>query len=222
MISIYETMETGYYLVKKLAPNNANIKLLLRHSLRNHYENVKFEEQLTREGKVMAESFGRGLVNDNIGKIVTSYAKRCIETGEYIIKGYGKNADFTQSDELTYLWIKDRKIWSNTYENIYGKDIHKIIQDLLDRKEVLGVFTIDECIEKLMNLMFSTDSENKSTNNSTFDIFISHDAFIMPLICYLTKSKVSDIKWLYMLEGIFLWKEDNNLNIIWRGIHSKI
>lgn len=222
MISIYETMETGYNLVKKIAPNDASVKILLRHSLRNHYENVRFDEPLTREGKVMAESFGRGLVTDNIRMVVTSHSPRCIETGENIIKGYGKPIDCLRCDELTYLWIKDKYQWSNTYENIYKKDIRKIIQDMLDKKEVLGAFTIEESINRLVDFMFSNDNEKISTNNSIFDIFISHDAFIMLLICYLTRSKLLDIKWLYMLEGVFLWKENNDLNMIWRGIQYKI
>jgi broad specificity phosphatase PhoE len=80
IFSIYESMEE----TAKLCPNDHNIKILLRHSIRQEIRDETSIEgienaQLTREGKKMAKRLGASL-NMDIGTISSSYSQRCIDT----------------------------------------------------------------------------------------------------------------------------------------------
>ena len=93
MKSIYESMEQSFVLAYKALQKGFEVKLLMRHSLRESGPGImpKFEDGLTREGKILAKHCGRSLEGISLGRIVTSASHRCMQTGEYIAQGYGRD-----------------------------------------------------------------------------------------------------------------------------------
>lgn len=215
MNSIYETMMQNDKIVQNLLNKGINVKLFTRHSIRNSHDNVDFYEELTREGKVMAEAFGRGFIDTTLNYIVTSSSPRCIQTSENIIKGSLQNLSFIKENGLVGTWITDREQWNNSYKNIYKKNIKEILQDMIDYKDISGAYKINETINIILELLFS--KYNDKEKNGVLDIFVTHDAFIMLLVCYVLKKNLNEIEWVYMLEGCFLWEENKKIYLLWRG-----
>lgn len=234
MKSIYKSFEKSAKLVLDNA-KNSDIKLLLRHSIRysmpvsqNASEDVAFETKLTTEGKDLAEFFGRGFKSPldskyfSINRIYTSPSPRCVQSSEHLLKGYGKKADIIESDMLKGFWIQDWDKWAKSFLNA-NKDIKKLLQDMLDRKEVSGAYPIDVSIARILNFL-QLDSNNITSLESSLTLYFTHDAIIMLLLAYILKC---DIYTLYkycvrMLEGVFFWRENNDIYLAYRGEIHKI
>ena len=235
MKSIYKSLENNLALI----PNGVSAKLLLRHSIRYEVEGVcvkhkgeviKVEAEhhwgLTREGKVMAEAFGMGLREHfSLNRLASSESNRCKETIEHIQKGYGSTIESSAHKILTAMWIQDSKKWHKSYEH-YGKDIKAILQEMLDRKHIDGAYPVEKSISLLLRYMGlceeSRDDNRAEDSQKRLDVFVSHDSIIMLLLCFVLGKRISEIEWIYMLEGVFLWNEDNVLCLAWRGERFEI
>ena len=84
--SIYPSMEFG----AEGLPDQRNIKLLLRHSIRDSITKAEDAEKmlLTHEGIMLAQHFGRN-IQYPIGDIYSSNNKRCVQTVEEMMIGNG-------------------------------------------------------------------------------------------------------------------------------------
>jgi len=225
IFSVYKSMEES----ARLCPNGQNIKMLVRHSIRQDIkEDASIEEienaQLTREGKKMAERLGESLSMD-FGKISSSYSQRCIDTCHRIINGFNKthaeyNEIIIKTEMLQCPHCKDinnpeeeRETWAklgiNGVFDCFAKDI-----------EMPGFYDLETAINRMINYIFETGNKN-----NTIDIFCTHD-FQLAMLLLLINGKSYDYKqklfnendnWPFMLEGMFLWGNKNNVNVAWRG-----
>lgn len=238
-----------------LIPNGVRVKLLLRHSIRWGVEGVPINYKgeaikieaghnwgLTREGKIMAEAFGRGLREHfSLTRLASSESHRCKESIEHIQKGYGSSIETSAHKILTAMWIADSKTWHKSYE-AHNRDMKAILQKMLDREQIEGVYPVEKSVALLLEYMglcgeaekidskncqkfdkeksrqvIESTIHNKKDSKNELDIFVSHDAFIMLLLCFVLRKRLSEIEWVYMLEGVFLWNENNILCLAWRG-----
>ena len=179
MKSIYESMEQSFVLAYKALQKGFEVKLLMRHSLRESGPGImpKFEDGLTREGKILAKHCGRSLEGISLGRIVTSASHRCMQTGEYIAQGYGRDIIIQQNDILSYLWICDREKWRTTFES-YNQNIRTILETLLDRqsynKEILGgVYPLQTTLELLLKTMWHNPKDTIFTQLPCIDLWIA-------------------------------------------------
>lgn len=237
MRSIYASMNDSAALI----PSGVRAKLFVRHSIRPGVEGQKVEHNgemiqieagfhwgLTREGKIMAEEFGRGLRDEFIlCNLVSSESKRCVETLNHIQKGYGINAKTSTHNVLKAMWISDSRKWHNIYE-YYNKDIKLLLQKMLDREHIDGVYAVEKSVYLLLECMgLCNDIGHRILNSELLqaedskkkelDIYVSHDGLIMLTLCYLLQKNMSEIEWVYMLEGVFFWREEHLLCFAWRG-----
>jgi broad specificity phosphatase PhoE len=224
IFSIYESMEKS----ADLCPDGQNIKLLVRHSIRQEIkEGASIEEienaQLTREGKKMAGRLGKSFDMD-IGTISSSYSQRCIDTCHEIINGYNKN-----HTEHSYTILKTEMLQCPHLKK-------ENIQEEHETWKKLGIEGIFDCFSRNINMPGFYDLET-STNriinylfeignkNDTIDIFCTHDFQLAMLLLFFNgrsyeyKQALFNGKdnWPFMLEGMFLWKNKNNINVSWRG-----
>ena len=237
MRSIYASMNDSVALI----PSGVRAKLFVRHSIRPGVEGEKVEHNgemiqieagfhwgLTREGKIMAEEFGRGLRDEFIlCNLVSSESKRCVETLNHIQKGYGINAETSTHNVLKVMWVLDSLKWHNIYE-YYNNDIKLLLQKMLDREHIDGVYPVEKSVYLLLEYMGLCDDighrilnsellQAKDSKKKELDIYVSHDGLIMLTLCYLLQKNISEIKWVYMLEGVFFWREGYLLCFAWRG-----
>jgi len=203
----------------KLCPKENNIKILLRHSIRQDMEEKV--AQLTREGKKIAELFGKEL-GANIGIISSSFVQRCMDTRNEIIKGYNKTHLEYKPPVLKSRMLQKPHIM-NTPESKDTWDklgIEGIFDGFAKNIDMPGIYNLETSVNRLLDYIFETGNEN-----NTVDIYCAHDFQLSMLLLYLNEKKYEykqllfsgDDTWPFMLEGMFLWKENDHIKIAWRG-----
>ena len=78
---------------------NEKISLLLRHADRDDIPQGSFGNEilLNEKGKQNAQRFGEILSERKINRIFTSPVGRCVQTAEYITKGYGNSIEIIET-----------------------------------------------------------------------------------------------------------------------------
>jgi len=175
---------------------NDKISLLIRHS--NRYDIQRgtdgMKALLTEQGKTNASLFGEKLSKYRINKIITTSVERCIETAEYIVKGYGKNIEITPSDTFGGLHVTDRQL-ANDFINTHGYD--EWYRNILADIPTPGICGTDRYKELM------TDFFVKNTDNPGTTIFISHD-FLIAFYHYALNRTVYTMfsDWVSYLSGL--------------------
>lgn len=83
-----------------------------------------------------------------------------------------------------------------------------------------GIYDLETSVNRVLDYIFETGNEN-----NTIDIYCTHDFQLSMLLLYLNEKKYEykqllfsgDDTWPFMLEGMFLWKYNNQIKIAWRG-----
>jgi len=226
--SPYETMEKS----AELCPSGQNTKLLIRHSIRQDIEDVasgqKIEEaQLTREGRKIAEHFGKAL-DSNIGVVSSSYSQRCIDTCQEIINGYNSThikyeSAICKGKMLQCPHLKEESSGSETWQALGFEGVFERFAKNIDMP---GFYNLETSSIRMIDYMFGIGNQNNTT-----DIFCTHDFQLAMLLLFFNggshsyKQKLfTNNNWPFMLEGMFLWKQSNEIIIAWRGeiINPKI
>ena len=209
----------------ELCPDGKNIKMLIRHSIRQDVKDDASLETienalLTREGKKMAERLGESL-DMNIGTVSSSCTQRCVETCQEIINGYNKNHskynhDIIKTEILQRPQCKNVQEEHGTWKKI---GMSGIFDGFAKNIDMPGIYDLETSVKRMVNFIFETGSENNS-----IDIFCTHD-FQLALILLFLNGKSLEYKqklfnesdnWPFMLEGMFLWKGKSDINILWR------
>jgi len=219
--SIYKPMEKS----AELCPDGQNIKMLIRHSIREdvrHDASLETIENalLTREGKKMAERLGESLDMD-IGAIASSCTQRCVETCQEIINGYNKNHSKYDGD-IIKTELLQRPQCKNVQEEhaTWGKiGMRGIFDGFAKNIEMQGIYNLETSVNRMVDFVFETGNKNNS-----IDIFCTHDFQLALLLLFLNgksleyKQKLFNEKnnWPFMLEGMFLWKDKSGIIVLWR------
>lgn len=175
---------------------NDKISLLIRHS--NRHEILSGtdgnEVLLTEQGKINAFLFGEMLSMHRVNKIITTPVKRCIETAEYITKGYGKHIEIIPSDTFGGLHITD---WQLANEFLNTRGYNDWYRNVVADVPTPGICNSSQYKE----LMTTFIVEN--TDDVGITIFISHDfliAFYHYALNRTTYTMFSD--WVNYLSGL--------------------
>ncbi|GHT45132.1 hypothetical protein AGMMS49965_21820 [Bacteroidia bacterium] len=88
--------------IQKHYSESNKLSLLIRHADRNKIPSGSFgnEVMLNETGKANALKFGEALSDLKINKIMTSPIGRCVQTAEFIAKGYGQAIDIIETKAL--------------------------------------------------------------------------------------------------------------------------
>lgn len=150
---------------------------LIRHAQK---ENSLPDCGLTKNAIIESKRYVKKLLENNIKLdcIISSPIERCIQTANEISSVY--NIEVIESNKLgdPGVFISDDKLAMNLFEKY---DLIDIINMQLEEKNLAGFKSLKEGCLDLLNFM----QEYKNLNV----LMISHDAIIMPFICYF-----SDIK----------------------------
>jgi hypothetical protein len=220
IFSIYESMQES----ANLCPVNTNIKMLMRHSVRQDIkEGASVEEmqnaQLTREGKVMAKRFGSS-IEMSVNTISSSCNQRCVDTCSELIKGYNKthrkfNGEIIKTKLLECPHSKGTED-GGTFKRL---GIEGIFDGWVNHVDMHGIYDINISSNKLLDYIFGTGNIN-----NTLDIFCMHDFQLAMLLLFFNNNSIEFKQrlfapdyWPFMLEGMFLYENKTNINWIWRG-----
>lgn len=210
--SIYEHMENA---TKKI-PENANCKIIFRHSIRGKIDSgVGRKVKLTDEGVELARFFGRNLETE-IGFVASSSCDRNIQTCEEILLGANcKREIFIAPNELEGPQTKDKGLSDKVFEQ-YNFANNEIIYQM--KKDCLpGFNSVEDATKIMLDFMFANGNKENSV-----DLFCTHDFQMAILYAGLfnfaeTKDSIINNKWPMMLEGMIFWGNRNHFWCAWRG-----
>jgi hypothetical protein len=210
--SIYEHMENA---TKKI-PENANCKIIFRHSIRGKIDSgVGRKVKLTDEGVELARFFGRNLETE-IGFVASSSCDRNIQTCEEILLGAKcKREIIIAPNELEGPQTKDKGLSDKVFEQ-YNFANNEIIYQM--KKDCLpGFNSVEDATKIMVDFMFANGNKENSV-----DLFCTHDFQMVILYAGLfnfaeTKDSIINNKWPMMLEGMIFWGNRNHFWCAWRG-----
>lgn len=157
---------------------NDKISLLIRHADRDKIPAGEFGNDvlLNEKGKERALNFGKSLSEMKINRIFTSPVQRCVQTAEYITKGYGKPLEITQSHELgdPGLHISDNKVagkffLTEGFDELYYRITHNI--------DIPGISITKEFNANMTDFLTENSKEKGITIFVTHDLLIAHYHF---------------------------------------------
>lgn len=150
---------------------------LIRHAQK---ENSLSDCGLSAKGFLEAKQYAEKLIQNKIklDYIISSPIKRCLETANEIALMYGKDVVISKYLGDPGVFILDDKLAMNVFREYKLIDI--INMQLLG-KNLYGFESLEIGSLKLLNFMKSYKDSNV--------LMVSHDAIIMPFICYFSDMK---------------------------------
>ena len=208
--SIYHSMEIS----AEMIPAHTNIKLLLRHSIRIsiNKSNDPDDLLLTREGIIMAQSFGKN-IQYSIGKVYSSHFRRCVQTVEQILIGRNQYRVIHTDECLSSSFVCLNDIEGQIAISKLG--IKRTVCLLASGIHIAGINTLNYCVRRILDFIFSSGN-----TVDTLDIYCTHDLHIaMVNASMFGISQLDEVRgnWPYMLEGIYLWGKREDFYVAWRG-----
>lgn len=178
---------------------NEKISLLLRHSDRDDIPKGSFGNEilLNEKGIQNAISFGESLADKKINRIFTSPVERCIQTAEYITKGYGRSIEIIKTTALGApgLHITDEKIAGDFF---LKHGLQEIYKQFVQGKKLPGFASKKELYRNLTTFIQQNSLPNQTT------LFITHD---LPIAMYhfACNGFIYEAgKWINFLQGLIL------------------
>jgi broad specificity phosphatase PhoE len=193
---------------------NSKIYLLLRHAERNHItpqdKDFGAHVGLTDSGRRQAVSLGRVIPAFGDAVYFSSPVGRCMETAQCIaegrkLAGYGNfvipgganlgdtgaSVTVTPLDCLGDFFVRDVPAYEQTLREGFYEGICK----WLDSGEHDAFYPLHERAEQMREMMFEKAS-------SRFNIFVTHDAWIVPCLSHFCNFKFQPKCWMNFLTGL--------------------
>jgi len=177
----------------------SQISLLIRHGDRDKIPHGSFGNEilLNKKGKQNSLEFGERIAGMKVNKILTSPVGRCIQTAQFISKGYGKDIEIIETKALGApgLHINDEKIAGEFFLQ-YGFD--EMYQRFVNEIEIPGVPNVSELSTAFTNHLV------ENTNQNGLTIFVTHDMLIAFYHYSLNKTIYTKENWIKYLTGLVL------------------
>jgi broad specificity phosphatase PhoE len=195
-----------------------NYVVLLRHSAR-HYGTAENDESmgLTEEGKQTSSEFGRALPSNSSFRFFSSPVNRCVETSDFIEKGCSSTSKKTQTntvmDELFPFFVKDMsKIMQMAYKLAVAGDYPKFFRDWFDNN--IQADLIEDASQSAQRLLSVLVGLLQKPSEFNGNICTTHDWHLVLLKEYYLGQKAEEHGNIDYLEGIIIYKQDDNYYII--------
>ena len=204
---------------------NSRIYLLLRHAERNHItpgdKDFGAHVGLTERGRRQAVTLGRMIPAIGDAVYFSSPVGRCVETAQCIgegrkLAGYGNFAipgtapgvagasvNVTPLDALGDFFVRDVPAYEQTLREGFYEGICK----WLDSGKHDAFWPLHERAEQMREMMFEKAQ-------SRFNIFVTHDAWIVPCLSHFCSFKFEPKCWMNFLTGLaFEVHEKGNVKV---------
>ncbi len=175
-------------------PQDRPVALLMRHS--NRFPITDPEKNymvgLTEEGVRLAEQLG-GVLREQFrpGRVMSSPVGRCVDTAQAIARGAGWPVEVISNQRLSHEFIAST--WS-----------------------MLEAGQVNDSLpwQVLSTLEFLLDHEQPGP---VLDVMVTHDTVLGAVVAALLDAPVTGENWPRFLEGVFIWKDDEEVHLLWRG-----
>jgi broad specificity phosphatase PhoE len=199
----------------KFLDNNANMAILIRHSERNHIPDGVHDivTPINAQGEIIAVELGAKLRTFDRIKIISSPVKRCVQTGNAIMKGFGVQSEIGLSSLLGEPgpFVFDCEAAKEHFVKMTCKTV---VETQIAHKQLAGIRPIEEGSDMLKNYIVAELQANKPNN---ILVFISHDAILAPFIFQYTGEKFNHKHWIDYIDGVSFLKCNNQIFLIRNG-----
>jgi broad specificity phosphatase PhoE len=194
-----------------LASRDRSWSLLLRHAERPAIPAGTFGNDLsiTTDGEAAAEGVGLQL-RGRLRRVVTSPVRRCVQTAEAILRGAAISTSATTSTVLGEpgVWISDGDAVGDAFLQLGPQGV--VARQLVG--DVRGIIPLKTGVARFVEILVA-----KPGDPGQNDVFVSHNAVVAPLLGALLDIRELPAIWPGYLEGAFLSRSQDGLDIIWRG-----
>lgn len=199
-------------------PSDLPVAMLVRHSVRPFLiSGARGDEvSLTEEGVNLAEKLGFA-IKEKISRIFSSPVLRCVQTGDAIARGAGKEAVSIQSDVLGAPGAFS--FGTRGSGEFWRRKGHKDTLAYLSTadKPVENMPEPNWAARYLLNMMVKeTESEGG------LNVFVTHDSLITALVAQITGTALKRNQWPQYLDSVFFYKTENHLHLLYKDIHKKM
>ena len=184
---------------------NSRIYLLLRHAERNHItpqdKDFGAHVGLTECGRREAVSLGKMIPAIGDAVYFSSPVGRCVETAQciyegrklagYVEQGAAGSAKVMPLDALGDFFVQNR----DAYEQTLRDGFYEGICEWLESGEHDAFCPLHERAEQMREMMFAKAS-------SQYNIFVTHDAWIVPCLSHFCNMKFTPKCWMNFLTGL--------------------
>lgn len=186
--------------------SDERVFLLVRHGERNHITpadpDYGAHVGLTERGREQALALGRAIPADGDIVFFSSPVGRCMETAKYIGMGRGGCASSEpQVEELGCLgdfFVQDKDSFEKVlkegfYEGICAWLINE--SSGMPRHDDEAFYPLSDRAEEMLSMMLEK-------GNARFNIFATHDAWVVPCLTHFCKMRFTPQRWMNYLTGM--------------------
>lgn len=193
-------------------PDHLPVSLLTRHSIREEGQNrfATYDVPLTPEGVALARAWGHCLTRPLHG-LYSSPVGRCVATAEAMAEGAGLTLPVTLHTRLVEpgSYVQDM----NQVGGLFFKLGPVAFANKHLRNEVRGVLSPRQGAQHLVQHL--RDGQGEA---GTLSVHVTHDTILAAFIYFLREEPVLEQDhWPWMMEGAFVWFEDDAVHWLWRG-----
>lgn len=195
-------------------PAGRPVSLLVRHAARGPIPagSMGIEVDLTEEGVRSAEVLGTVLTHHRPGRLLTSPAPRCINTGRAIVRGAGWTAEVDTDARLSGMgcfFVDGPSAWASfAAHGVRGT----VRRQLSEEAPLPGLHPTTAGVAAFMDLVVRTEDAEP-----TLDVLVTHDVIVAVLVGHFLKIPPDKANWPEFLEGLVLWPSTGGLMLVWRG-----
>ncbi len=176
-------------------PRDRPVSLLIRHAARHPITDPDdpYAAGLTEEGILTAEELGKVLGEQLLpGRLLSSPVERCIDTGEAIARGADWPGGVVTDERLSHLFIAPAwySVSSARMSGPVPFQVRIILHWMLRAHET----------------------------SPRLDLMVTHDTVLGAVVGGLLRAPVNNDNWPGFLEGMFVWRGNNDIYARWRGI----
>ncbi|PTQ89256.1 histidine phosphatase family protein [Agitococcus lubricus] len=204
-------LEMGLHLL----PNHRPAILLTRHSIRELAAPnaiAGYDLPLTPEGILLAEQWGERLTRP-IRAFYSSPVGRCLDTAKAMARGAGIDLPITQSHVLVEpgCFVQSvRKVGALFLQMGPIAFANHHLQQDLD-----GVLSPKEGAKKIIHYLYHSQPH---LDEASLTVHVTHDTILAAFIYHLRQqTRISEQDWPAMMEGVWLWFDQERLYWVWRG-----
>ena len=177
--------------------------LLVRHGERNHItpDDPDFGAHvgLTDRGREQAQSLGKCIPAEGDICFFSSPVGRCVETAEFIGKGRGiENPPIEKLDCLAEYFVQDY----DEYTQVLREGFYEGICEWLKNEAAGNPRGDKEAFAPLAARSEEMLAMMLEKGNTRFNIFATHDAWVVPCLTHFCGMKFTPQRWMNFLSGM--------------------
>ena len=199
-------------------PDHVPVSLLTRHSIRQESDNrfATYDLPLTPEGVTLARAWGERLCRPLVG-LYSSPVGRCVATAEAIAEGAGVGLAVQTRTTLVEpgSYVQDIAMVGGLFFKLGPLGFaNKHL-----RNEVRGVLSPQDGARQMLEYL----RQHQGDDPGSLSVHVTHDTILAAFIYHLRgESELESDHWPWMMEGAFLWFDDDGAHWLWRGERGRL